>query len=287
MSAAIRVLPLTAGQCLGLAALTGRGAPWRVERYPAGFALILHPLHGPVLFDTGYAPRVLSAMSRWPGLLYGLVTPVQIDVRETAAAQLARLGFPPAGVRQIIVSHLHADHVGGLRDFPGATFVLDLEPSRSLLAQRGLRALRRAFLPELLPPDFLARVRPLTFAPAPSGLAPFSEAADVFGDGSVYAVRVPGHAPGMIALIARTQPGAALEGDGAGLSLLAADVAWRVPALRSGGEPHPLARLAFGDPVGERRSRAGVRAWLEVHPHARVILSHDLPEAGPEPVHVR
>lgn len=280
MSVCVRVLPLVAGECLNLAALTERGGAWRVRRYPAGFALISHPLHGPVLFDTGYAPRVPALMRRPPGMLYGFVTPVRVEARETAAAQLARLGFSPGEVRRVIVSHLHADHVGGLRDFPAATFFLDLEASGPLLALRGVRAVRRAFLPELLPPDFLERACPLSFAPAPPGLAPFREAADVFGDGSLYAVRVPGHAPGMIALIARTRPGAALDGDGAALTLLAADVAWSVRALRAGSEVHPLARLAFADPARERRSRAEVRAWLEAHPRAQVVVSHDAPEAA-------
>ena len=104
----------------------------------------------------------------------------------------------------------------------------------------------------------------------------------MFGDGSVYALRVPGHAPGMIALLARTRPDAALDGDGSGLTLLAADVAWSVRALREGHEVHPLARLAFADPAAERRSRGAVRTWLEGHPRAQVIVSHD----APEPAHV-
>ena len=122
---AVRVVPLSAGACLNIAALTERGAAWHVRAYPAGFALLLHPARGAVLFDTGYSFRVPALMRRWPGLLYGLITPVRLRPWQTPLAHLARLGITAQDVRHLIVSHLHADHVGALRDFPAATFHLD------------------------------------------------------------------------------------------------------------------------------------------------------------------
>ncbi|MFC4454051.1 MBL fold metallo-hydrolase [Deinococcus sonorensis] len=274
----VRVVPLTAGACLNVAALTERGAPWRVREYPAGYALLLHPSRGPVLFDCGYGPAVLQAMRRWPGLLYGAVTPVRLPASQTVPAALARLGLTPADIRQVIVSHLHADHVGALRQLTAATFVLDPAAYTPLRGLRGVQAVRRAYLPDLLPPDFDDRLSPLTFQASPPGLAPFEWAADIYGDGSVWAVPVPGHAPGMIALVVRTQPGAALEGSGEGLTVLASDVAYSVRALREGLEAHPLTHLTFFNATQERQSRARLRQWLQRHPRARVIVSHDLPE---------
>ncbi len=194
---------------------------------------------------------------------------MRLEPSQTALAQLAHLGILASDVRHLIVSHLHADHVGALRDFPAATFHLDAGAYPPLRGLKGVRAVRRAFLPELLPDDFEARSRALTFEAAPSDFAPFERVADVFGDGSVYALPVPGHAPGMIALVVRT-PG--------GLTLLASDAAWSVRALREGGEVHPLARLAFWNAAQERRSRQQLRQWLGSHPQARVIVSHDAPE---------
>ncbi|PTA68107.1 MBL fold metallo-hydrolase [Deinococcus arcticus] len=268
----VRVIPLQAGDCLNLAAITERGAPWRVQAYPAGFALLLHPLHGPVLFDTGYGAPALQAMRRWPGVLYGLVTPVRLRPQDTARAQLAVMGFAPQEVRHIIVSHLHADHVGGLRDFPHATFHLDRAAYEPLRPLRGLKAVRRAFLPETLPGDFEARARWLTFQAAPAELAPFSQVADVFGDGSVWAAPLPGHAPGMVGL---------LVPEARGLTVLAADAAWSVRAAREVHPPHPLARAAFFDPAQEEASGARLRAFLKAHPGARVQVSHDAPESWP------
>ncbi|GAA4018421.1 hypothetical protein GCM10022631_34260 [Deinococcus rubellus] len=282
----VQVIPLAAGECLNIAALTERGAAWRIRAYPAGFALLLHPAQGAVLFDTGYSPRVQTLMRRWPGLLYGLVTPVRLHSSQTALARLARLGITTSDVRHLIVSHLHADHVGALRDFPAADIYLDAGAYPPLRGLRGLRAVRRAFLPELLPPDFEARSRALTFESAPPAFAPFETVADVFGDGSMYALPVPGHAPGMIALVVRTQDNAALDGDGSGLTLLASDAAWSAKAARSGEQGHPLSNLLFWDVKQGQRSREQLRDWLAAHPRTRVIVSHDAPEpepAAPEP----
>ncbi|AZI43422.1 MBL fold metallo-hydrolase [Deinococcus psychrotolerans] len=274
----VRVVPLAAGECLNIAALTERGAAWRVKVYPAGFALLLHPVRGAVLFDTGYSFRVPELMRRWPGLLYGLITPVRLQPWQTPLAQLARLGITAQDVRHVIVSHLHADHVGALRDFPAADIYLDAGAYPPLRGLRGLRAVRRAFLPELLPPDFEARSRALTFKPAPPAFAPFEQVADVFGDGSVYALPVPGHAPGMIALVVRTREDAALDGNGGGLTLLASDAAWSAKAARSGEAGHPLANLLSWDVKQGQRSREQLRDWLAAHPRTRVIVSHDAPE---------
>ncbi len=269
MPATLNLHWLSAGHCLQLEAITRRGAPWRAMRYPAGFALLQHPTRGPVLFDTGYAPRVATLCRAWPARLYALVTPMRIGPQDSAAARLQALGISPEAVREVIVSHFHADHVGGLRDFPNATFRFAPEAHLALRGLTGLRAVRRAYLPDLLPPDFDLRAEPLRdkdWQPTPPDLAPFTRAHDLFGDGSAWAVPIPGHAPGQIALVIRTPTGRAL---------LLADGAWSTAALREGAPPHPLATLAFSDPQAERRSFRLLSEFLRRHPDVRAHASHD------------
>lgn len=43
-----------------------------------------------------------------------------LDEQETAIRQIERLGYSPADVRHVIVTHLDVDHCGGLPDFPHA-----------------------------------------------------------------------------------------------------------------------------------------------------------------------
>ncbi|PYE56556.1 MBL fold metallo-hydrolase [Deinococcus yavapaiensis] len=261
---------LAAGYCLNIEALTRRGAPWRVARYPAGFALLRHPERGAVLFDTGYHPRFHEATARWPYKAYALLTPVRVREHESAAAQIARLGVAPTDVREVIVSHFHADHLGGLKDFPRATFRFHPDAYETVRGKSGMEAVRRGFLPDLLPDDFEARSEALTGeTDLPSAFAPFTRGFDVFGDESAWAVNVPGHAAGQIALIVRGDRGSVL---------LAADSAWSTRALRDKAGPHKLAERLFADPAEEKRSFARVSDFMARHPDALVLPSH-CPEA--------
>jgi len=73
-----------------------------------------------VLVDTGLGLRdVADPRSRLSAFFLRLVSP---EFREemTAVRQVARLGFDPADVRDIVLTHLDFDHAGGLDDFPHA-----------------------------------------------------------------------------------------------------------------------------------------------------------------------
>jgi glyoxylase-like metal-dependent hydrolase (beta-lactamase superfamily II) len=83
--------------------------------------LLIETDRGLVLIDTGLAPRmsIIRPNACRPFFL-GLNIP-QLRATETAVAQVRALGFDPADVRHIVVTHLDFDHAGGLEDFPNAT----------------------------------------------------------------------------------------------------------------------------------------------------------------------
>ena len=210
-----------------------RGTAHRATTAAAICALLEHPTQGLVLFDTGYAPRVLEAFKVWPFSLHGKITPVTTRADWSAASQLERLGFAARDVRVIIASHLHADHIGGLRDFPTAQIVLT-RAARGISRLRGWRALRHAFVPDLIPADFETRALVIEdFADAP--LEPLGATHDLFGDGTVRLVKLPGHARGQIGAYLPTER-----------VLLVADGAWSMRAIRGNHPPHALPlRVAF------------------------------------------
>ena len=141
-----------------------------------------------------------------PYSLYRRITPLFIRPELSVASQLDAFGLSPADIRLIFVSHFHADHVAGLRDFPNATYVTLRAAYQHVAPLSGFSALRRGFLPMLLPPDFERRASfPDTFdGPLLPGLGP---TCDYFGDGSLLLVLLPGHARGQIGMLAQTESG--------------------------------------------------------------------------------
>ena len=83
-------------------------------------ALLCHPRHGWLLWDTGYAPRLLDATRHLPFALYRRATPLHLHPELAVAAQLGRWGLVPGEISRVVLSHFHADHIAGLRDFPRA-----------------------------------------------------------------------------------------------------------------------------------------------------------------------
>ncbi|MFE6857477.1 MBL fold metallo-hydrolase [Nocardia sp. NPDC057668] len=81
--------------------------------------LLLETARGLALVDSGLGLRD----SRTPGPRFGpgrfYVRPV-FDPAEAAITRVRELGFDPRDVRDIVLTHFDADHIGGLADFPSA-----------------------------------------------------------------------------------------------------------------------------------------------------------------------
>ncbi|WP_205479181.1 MBL fold metallo-hydrolase [Sphingomonas arenae] len=91
---------------------------------------------GLVLVDTGFGRKDIARRSRLSGFFRFLNQP-QFREGETAAHQVRALGFDPADVRHILVSHLDFDHAGGLEDFPNATVHITAREKEVADEQRG------------------------------------------------------------------------------------------------------------------------------------------------------
>src|SRR5262249_24815079 len=136
-----------------------RGQGWRPATFPSLFAALHHPERGLTLFDTGYAQPFLAATRGFPGRLYRWMTPVTLHPGDSALEQLQPRGVAARDVRRIVLSHLHADHIAGTRDFPEAEVICARAAYDSIRSRGQISALLRAYLPGLLPDDFAARAR--------------------------------------------------------------------------------------------------------------------------------
>lgn len=173
------------------------GRPRERRVFPAGVFLYCHPDGRKVLFDTGYGPATWRAGVA--GFLYTLLLPPRIRAGQSIAAQLLADGIPVESINFVVLSHLHPDHVGGVRYFPQATFVLS-EAMQETLAKA---ALKEGFLPRLLPRWFPAAAKLV--------VDPGQGQVDLLGDGSYRLVDLPGHAKGHMGAL--VEEAALLAGD--------------------------------------------------------------------------
>jgi glyoxylase-like metal-dependent hydrolase (beta-lactamase superfamily II) len=258
------LLLLDTGHCLVSAHHVMRGAPRRPMACRALVALIGHPRQGWTLFDTGYAPRMLEATRRLPWRLYRLATPLRIRPEQAAVRQLAQIGLAPSDIRRVIISHFHADHVAGLRDFPDVPIIAAAEALASVAGLRGLAALRRAHLPALLPADLAERAVAMPAFTGPP-LPQLGPSHDLFGDGSLLLVRLPGHARGQIGAFVQTD---------AGPVLLAADGAWTSQAIREQRPPARITRLFVDDMRAVDTTLAALGGFATARPEVRIVPTH-------------
>jgi glyoxylase-like metal-dependent hydrolase (beta-lactamase superfamily II) len=198
------------GYCTHLECMTISTGRCKNVKIPSMFVLITHEQHGHILFDTGYSPRFLQETKSFPFSLYAMMTPVYVHGDETAAGQLKRMGINPEEIKFVIISHFHADHVSGLRDFSNARYVClssEYQAIKVLGQSSSFTAVRHAFIPSLLPDDFDQRVLIIDDEgfKTPGGryvrhldvkYAPFDVGFDLFQDGSLLIVPLPGHTPG-------------------------------------------------------------------------------------------
>jgi nucleoside-diphosphate-sugar epimerase/glyoxylase-like metal-dependent hydrolase (beta-lactamase superfamily II) len=243
-------------------------------RFHAMIGVIEHPTEGLTLFDTGYSPRFFDAAKRFPMSLYARITPVVTGPNVAAVEILRRQGIDPSSVRRIVLSHFHADHACGLRDFPDAEVITSANAWNAIAGRRGLDAVRRAVLPDLFPPDLAQRLRLIEHFHGP-GFGPFRSTHDLFGDGSVRMVDLNGHAIGQIGLLLQrsvsTQNVHLQKGS---RCLLAADAVWTTRAIRE-DLPATLGFRLLAASAGEARKTQ----------HLLHLLSQQFPDLELIPTH--
>ena len=263
----VQVTWFKTGYCTHPEAIALRDGRWQTVQFPALVALIQHPMLGNILFDTGYSERFFRETYHWPNHLYALITPVYIQPEESAIQQLQQHGIPPESIQYIVISHFHADHIGGLADFPNAEFICAQSAYEAVKQQKGLWAVKAGFLQGLLPPNFEQRVEFVEQKPVvPAVPGYFETGFDLFGDRSLLAIELPGHATGQLGLmfVEKTEQ----------CYFLVADACWSSRAYQEFVFPHPIAQLIFSNPTAYRATLQKLHQLHKKHPEILIIPTH-------------
>jgi N-acyl homoserine lactone hydrolase len=213
-----------------------------------------HPRFGDFLIDTGFDDsfakhppygnytEVMQLLNRANG-----VTNPQ-EPGTDLAAQLARGNVHP---KAAFFTHLHPDHTGGVPALaPQTEFVIG-KAEASFLA--------RAAVANQFPAG--AKFRTIDFSTAPAR-APLGPAVDVFGDGSFWAISVPGHTDDDIAYLVNGATPVLFTGD-------ASHFAW---AFANGVAPRGW------NAAGTARAYVSLeqlRAFARLYPQVKLVYGHD------------
>ena len=136
---------------------------------------------GLLLFDTGFPMNQKGPIDPSKGITSMGGVPI--------SQQLADVGFSPPDVTILALSHYHLDHTGQADVFPQA---------RVLLGRQDIDALRAREAPFYSEPERLSH-----WLSGAGRMDPVDGDLDVFGDGTVVMLALPGHTPGHHGLLLR------------------------------------------------------------------------------------
>ena len=153
-------------------------------RMPVPCFLVAHP-KGTLMWDVGVIPDDDVERAGAGGARYDVNPTAAAMVTRTLRSQLAAIGYRPADLTYVAVSHAHKDHTANLNQFAAATW---LTPSAE-----------REFMwkpnNERVEPRFYSALEKSKWVPLNA------DEHDVFGDGKAVIKAAPGHTPGHQVLV--------------------------------------------------------------------------------------
>lgn len=271
--ATVRLHPLLSGTYLGVPGWfhreEGRTAGVRAFGFgvpksewimaPIVSFLVEHPGAGSILVDTGLHPSCAVDPKQSLGRLSTRLYPgLEMEPTDAVRAQLRARDVDPAGVKVVVMTHLHIDRASGVSEFPDATFVVS---EREWEAANEPRPALHGYRPRQF--DHAFDYRTLDFeAPEVDSFASFGRGLDLFGDGSVRLVYTPGHTRGHLSVVLRLSNREAL---------LCGDAAYTKRTIETGHRP---ARAHDDHLFG--RSLREIQLYAEQTPAALIVPGHDM-----------
>jgi glyoxylase-like metal-dependent hydrolase (beta-lactamase superfamily II) len=226
----------------------------RPEPIQIFFHVLKHPSAGTFLVDTGVQKALKYDPDR--SIIRGLVAAaMHRDEVKVSAALGDWLAEQQVKLSGVMLTHLHLDHVLGLPDVEKGVPIY-IGPNE-VDETKFMNVFTQGPIDEAL--DGHAALSSWQFQADADGR--FEGVIDVFGDGSVWAIWVPGHTPGSTAYLVRTTKGPVL---------LAGDACHTAWGWDHGVEPGKFST----DQAASKRELDKLLALVAEHPAIEVRLGH-------------
>jgi len=156
-------------------------------RMPVPCFLVAHP-KGTLMWDVGVIPdATVEKEAAAGGARYDVNPTAAALVKRTLRSQLAAIGYSPADITYVAISHAHKDHTANLNQFAASTWLVR-PAEREFMFKPGNERVEPAFYKDL---------------ERSKSIALDKDEYDVFGDGTVVIKAAPGHTPAHQVLVLR------------------------------------------------------------------------------------
>jgi len=216
-----------------------------------------HPTHGDILIDTGF-DRTFHDHPPYGNLsftmrVYTTLMNIQYTQRPSDIDVMSHLKKHQIAPAHVYLTHLHADHTGGLPVVPSQTHLYYGKQERTLMSR-------------LLCGNHFAGKSSIHLLDMHTGkaLSPFSRVVDVFGDGTLWAVSTPGHTRDHLAYLINTTPTPILIVGDAELTTWAMQDEILVSTVDGARGKQEV-----------QRSATMIRTFHATYPHVQIWFSHD------------
>lgn len=254
-----------AGYCEAKESHSIRGGANKGIKFHALFGLIQHPKQGWILYDTGYTKRFYECTRNYPNKIYANMTKVFVTEEDEIKNQLKHFGLKTSDIKHIIITHFHADHVAGLKDFDEATFYCSGAAFSQYNEISKFWAFSKAILKDLIPEDFEKRLKIIEDYGKLLNDEIFEKKYDLFGDDSLIIYHLPGHAAGQIGVELKTEKQQ---------YFLIADACWNKKSYEEMLLPPSIVRLFFDSWQDFKDSLLKVNLFHKKFPEITIVPTH-------------